>query len=153
VTGRLLTPGHHAFEDLAIGDHYDTGTVTVTAATIQSFADLTGDRFEIHLSPEAAAAHGFPGQVAHGLLVVSLVEGLKSASPVQLGCFAVLHWDWRFRKPVLAGDMISCRISVLVKRAAGPKSGQLTLGLQVTNQRAECVQQGQTRVMTRRDRG
>lgn len=153
MTGRLLEPGLYNHDTLEIGDHYDTAHITVTPAAILAFADLTGDHFEIHLSDQGAAAHGFPAQVAHGLLVLSLVEGLKSAAPVQLGSFAALHWDWQFRKPVLAGDTITCRITILAKRAAGPRSTQLTLGLQVTNQRGQCVQHGQTRVMTRRDKG
>ncbi|WP_363262176.1 MaoC/PaaZ C-terminal domain-containing protein [Mesorhizobium sp.] len=38
----------------------------------------TRDRFEIHMSDEAALRHGFPASVAHGLLVLSLVDGLKN---------------------------------------------------------------------------
>jgi acyl dehydratase len=147
-----LPPGTYSYDDLTPGDHYTTSSVTVTAETIHAFADLTGDHHEIHLSDTAAQAQGFPAQVAHGLLVLSLVEGLKSACPVHLPGFAALHWDWQFRKPVLSGDTITAQITLIAKRIAGPTSGHLTLGIQVTNQHGACVQKGETSVMTRRDK-
>lgn len=153
MTARLLPPGLHSFDTLLPGDHFDTTTAPVTAEAIRAFADLTGDRFEVHLSDTGAQAHGFPAMVAHGLLVLSLVEGLKSSAPVQLGSFAALGWDWQFAVPVLAGDRIRCRVTVLEKRAAGPESGLLTLGVQVFNQHGQCVQKGTARVMAHRDRG
>jgi acyl dehydratase len=150
VTGRLLPPGLHPYETLRLGDHYNTGTAQVTAASVAAFAALTGDRFEIHLSDADAKNHGFSGQVAHGLLVLSLIEGLKFSAPVQLGGVAAVGWDWRFTKPVLTGDTINARITVLVKRYAGPKSGLLTLGIHVCNQNGTCVQSGQSRIIVRR---
>ena len=148
---RLLPPGLHSFETLQPGDYFDTDTAQITPALIQSFADLTGDHFAVHLSDAGAQAHGFAGQVAHGLLVLALVEGLKSRAPVQFAGFAALSWDWQFTAPVLAGDSIHARISVQSKRSAGPRSGLLTLQIQVFNQHGHNVQSGQTRVMTRRN--
>ncbi|MBC7739719.1 MAG: MaoC family dehydratase [Candidatus Saccharibacteria bacterium] len=153
MTGRLLPPGLHAFDTLLTGDHFDTPTLRITPEVIRAFADLTWDHFEIHLSDAGAQAHGFAAQVAHGLLVLSLVEGLKSNAPVQLGGFAALGWDWQFARPVLAGDTIRARVTVLNRRNAGPRSGMLTLGLEVLNQHNQCVQKGQTRVMAHRIAG
>ena len=153
MTGRLLPPGLHAFDTLLTGDHFETATARITPEAIRAFADLTGDGFEIHLSDSGAQAHGFAAQVAHGLLVVSLVEGLKFRAPVQLGGFAALGWDWHFARPVLAGDSIHARVTVLNRRAAGAKSGIRTLGLEVFNQHNHCVQKGQTRVMAPRATG
>ena len=153
MTGRLLPPGLHAFDTLQPGDHFDTATTQITPEAICAFADLTGDHFAIHLSDTGAQAHGFAAQVAHGLLVLSLVEGLKSRAPVQLGGFAALSWDWHFAKAVLAGDHIRARVTVLNRRNAGPHSGILTLVLEVFNQHNQCVQKGQTRVMAHRGTG
>ena len=150
MTGRLLPPGLHRFDTLQPGDHFDTDTAEITAKAILAFADLTGDRFQAHMSDTGAQVHGFAGQVAHGLLVLSVIEGLKSTAPVQFDGFAALGWDWQFTLPVLAGDSIRARVTVLAKRAAGPKSGLLTLSLQVCNQHGQCVQSGQTRVMVHR---
>ncbi|MGX7874512.1 MaoC/PaaZ C-terminal domain-containing protein [Mesorhizobium sp. ORM6] len=44
-----------------------------TAAIVEAFAGMTGDRFELHMSDEAAMRHSFPNRLAHGLLI-----GLKN---------------------------------------------------------------------------
>ena len=150
MTGRLLPPGLHPFDTLQTGDHFDTDTAEITRKAILAFADLTGDRFQAHMSDAGARIHGFAGQVAHGLLVLSLIEGLKSTASVQLGGFAALGWDWQFASPVLAGDSIRAQVTLLAKRTAGPKSGLLTIGIHVSNQRGQCVQKGQTRIMVHR---
>lgn len=147
---RLLPPGLHLYDALHPGDHFDTDTAQITANMIESFADLTGDRFEIHLSDAGAQAHGFAAQVAHGLLVLALIEGLKSSAAVQLNSFAALGWTWAFTQPVFANDTIQCRITLLEKRKAGPQSGLLVLQVTVQNQHGQMVQQGQTRVMVHR---
>lgn len=144
---RQLPPGLHLYDTLQPGDYFDTDTAEITTDMIQTFADLTGDKFEIHLSDSGAQTHGFPAQVAHGLLVLSVIEGLKANAPVQLNSFASLGWDWRFTRPVLAGDTVQCRITLLNKRRAGPKSGLLTLQVMARNQHGQTVQQGETRLM------
>lgn len=147
---RLLPPGLHPYDMLQLGDYFDTDIAQITTQLVLAFSELTGDRFQIHLSDSGAQAHGFPAQVAHGLLVLSLVEGLKSSAPVQLNSFAALGWDWQFVTPVLAGDTIRCRITLVEKRTAGPRAGLLRLDVKVFNQRGQIVQQGQTRVMSQR---
>ena len=144
---RLLPPGLHLYDALQIGDYFDTDTAEISAAMIKAFAALTGDRFDIHLSDSGAQAHGFPSQVAHGLLVLSVIEGLKSTAPVQLNSFASLGWTWHFTLPVLSGDTVECRITLLNKRRAGPKSGLLTLQATARNQHGRTVQHGETRLM------
>ncbi len=52
--------------------------MTVTAEMIDEFADITGDRFEIHMSGKAARRHGPDARVAHGPLVLSLIDGLRT---------------------------------------------------------------------------
>jgi len=116
-----LTPGEHLLGDLAPGDHWETGVVEVTAARIEAFADLTGDRSALHICSKAALAAGFPDRVAHGLLVVSLLEGLKARAPVQLATHTALGWDFTFRAPVLVGDHLSARCRVEEVRRVGPK--------------------------------
>ena len=101
MTGRALPPGRYGFDDANPGDRIETDALSVTPALIDAFADLTGDRFEIHLSDAAAQRHGFPARVAHGLLVLSLIDGLKNQCPAQFNAVASLGWEWSFRAPVL----------------------------------------------------
>ncbi len=140
---RPLPPGQYGVDDVAPGDTVETGRRTVTAADIDGFAALSGDRFEIHMSDAAAQAHGFPGRVAHGLLVLSLIDGLKNQAPAQFKAIASLGWDWSFRRPVFIGDAIGAMITVESKRAVSkPDRGILTLAFEVTNQSGETVQRG-----------
>lgn len=146
----MLAAGIYTFDQVQIGDCLLTDWAKVTPQAIDSFAALTQDRFAIHLSDEGARAHGFDRRVAHGLLILSLVEGLKSTAPAQLDTFASLGWDWSFRAPVYAGDSIRASITVAAKRAAGAQRGMLTLSVSVENQDGAVVHQGQTRLMAQR---
>lgn len=140
---RFLPPGEHGADALLAGDRIDCSSVTVTAAMIDAFADLTGDRFEIHMSEEAANKHGFKTRVAHGLLVLSLVDGLKNQAPVQFRARASTGWDWRFKAPVLAGDRINVQLSVdAIAEARAADQAVLTLSFTVTNQDGVTVQTG-----------
>lgn len=145
-----LPSGLYDFDQAQIGDRVETSAATITATQISAFADLTGDHFAIHLSDAGAARHGFATQVAHGLLVQSLVEGLKSQCPAQFHALAALGQDSHYRKPVFANDTIHARITVTGKRGINAQRGILTLAVKVFNQHGDLVQTGTTRLMTYR---
>ena len=148
---RELSPGHHGADTLLPGDRIDCGTIAVTTAMIDAFADLTGDRFEIHMSDKAARQHGFKARVAHGLLVLSLVDGLKNQAPAQLKARASRGWDWQFRAPVLAGDTISVRLVIDdITQAKSQDQAILTLSFTVTNQDGILVQKGSNSLLAYR---
>src|SRR4051812_13519420 len=94
--GRALAAGEYWFEDLAEGDHYETGRIVVTEAHIVSFAGLSGDFFDIHMDDEFARSQGFPGRIAHGLLGLALTDGLKNRAAVRVMAIASLGWAWKF---------------------------------------------------------
>lgn len=148
---RYLTKGLYGYEDVEVGDCYTTPVLPITAQIIDAFADLTGDHFEIHMDKEAAARHGFSGRVAHGLLILSLVDGLKNQADVQFKAQASLGWNWRFSAPVIIGDTIQS--SVRISDVSAPKSkgrAILTLEFVVTNQDGNAVQKGNNRLMVYR---
>ncbi|SNT20794.1 MaoC family dehydratase [Antarctobacter heliothermus] len=148
MSGRVLGPGRYGLAALAEGDVIETARREVTVEMIDEFAALTGDHFEIHMDAAAARSHGFADRVAHGLLVLSLIDGLKNQAPAQFEAIASLGWDWGFAAPVLAGDSIAATITVTELRttSAGTR-GIITLGFEVTNQRGETVQRGVNRLM------
>ena len=126
--GRSLAGGSHFFDDIEIGDSFETGSTEVTAEVIRRFAALSGDNYALHLDDEVAKEMGFPALIAHGILIMALADGLKFGSPVQLDAVASLGWDIRFAKPVFAGDVISARITVEGKRGdqqVGPRHRHL----------------------------
>ncbi|QIG50489.1 acyl dehydratase [Nordella sp. HKS 07] len=151
MTGRLLPPGRYFYEDIDTGDVIETAALTVTTDHIDRFADLTGDRFEIHMSEEGAARHGFPKRVAHGLLILSLVDGLKNQTEAQFAAVASLGWEWKFAAPVLPGDAIKARMTVTAKRETKRADrGILTIAFDVVNQDAKTVQSGINTLMVLR---
>ena len=122
--------------------------LALKAFQIDAFADLTGDRFEIHMDDDAAKALGFPGRVAHGLLVLSLVDGLKNQAHARFRAVASLGWTWRFDGPVFIGDTITATITVVGKRPTRrPDRGIVSLDFVVRNQNGETVQSGQNQLM------
>ena len=148
---RLLAPGHYGFNDVELEDRVETAALTVTPGIIEAFAELTGDRFEIHLSDAAAQRHGFAARVAHGLLVLSLIDGLKNQCPAQFRAVASLGWDWSFSAPVLCNDLISAALTVVEKRPTSrPDRGILRLQVIAVNQHGEVVQQGHNLLMVYR---
>lgn len=151
MTRAALKPGQYGTDDVEVGDWIECGSVTVTSEHILKFADLTGDRFEIHMSDAAAQTHGFDAQVAHGLLVLSLVDGLKNQAPAQFKARASKGWAWSFKAPVLAGDAVSVRLTVTGKRPArGDNQQSLDLEFTVTNQHGTLVQSGTNRLLAYR---
>lgn len=148
-----LAPGLHHFDAVTLGDQVQTAWAEVTPEAITAFATLTGDNFEIHLSDLGAQRHRFPARVAHGLLILSLVEGLKAQTEARFDTFAALGWDVSFRAPVFAGDRIRALFIVKAKRGAGPGKGLLTLSVAVENQTAADVLRGETRLMATRQIG
>lgn len=145
---RILTAGTYTYGDLAIGDVIETGKALITNEMIDAFADLSGDRFEIHMDKAAARRLGFENRVAHGLLVLSVIDGLKNNAEAKLKAVASLGWDWRFEKPVLAGDEISVSIEVVDKRTTKkPDRGIVSLEFSVLNQDSVRVQTGRNQLM------
>jgi acyl dehydratase len=151
MSGRLLAPGRYYLEDVEIGDRIETASLAVEVSQIDGFAELTGDRFEIHMSEEGAARHGFPARVAHGLLILSLVDGLKNQAPAQFAAVASLGWDWKFAGPVFPGDVIRVAMQVTARRETSrPERGILTIDFGVLNQNGSIVQKGVNTLMVLR---
>ncbi|GAB5375961.1 MAG: MaoC family dehydratase [Acuticoccus sp.] len=147
---RRLQPGRYRFDDVEVGDIVETPSRTLTAADIDAFAALTGDRFEIHMDDEAARRHGFPARVAHGLLVVSIIDGLKNAAPAQFEALASLEWTFAFRNPIFAGDTLAVEVSVAEKRTvSNPARGILGLAFDVLRE-GDVVQRGRNLLMVYR---
>jgi acyl dehydratase len=150
ASGRPLAPGEYWFEDLREGDHFETGGIVVTDAHIVGFAGLSGDFFDVHMDDEFARSQGFPARVAHGLLGLALVDGLKNRSSVRIMAIASLGWNWRFRAPILAGDRIGAKVRVAGTRLSRKEQAILTLAFEVSKQDGTIVQDGETSLLVRR---
>ena len=149
--GRELAPGLYFHDDLAPGDRFRTGGIVVTESHVVGFAGLAGDFFGVHMDDVFARGLGFPGRVAHGLLVLALVDGLKNRTAVQLAAVASLGWEWSFAAPVMIGDRIAAELVVAATRPTKRADrGIVRLEVSVRNQAGTQVQRGVNTLMMRR---
>jgi 3-hydroxybutyryl-CoA dehydratase len=139
------------YEDTALGERFSTGGILVTEAHVMGFAGLTGDFFDLHVDDEFARGLGFPGRVAHGILGLAIVDGLKNRAETRFRAVASLGWNWKFTRPILIGDRIHAEIEITGRRETRRADrGILVLAFQVKNQRGEVVQEGTNEMMVLR---
>jgi acyl dehydratase len=138
-----FTALHLYFEDVAVGQEWESLGRTVTQADIVNFAGLSGDFNPIHLDHEFAKTALFRQPVAHGLLVLSMASGLGiNCPPMRTLAFLSIH-EWQFKAPVFIGDTIRVHTKVREKelRARG-RRGAITWERQIVNQAGKVVQEG-----------
>ena len=138
------------FEDVSVGFAVETGGIVITESHVVQFAGLSGDFFDLHMDDAFARSLGFPRRVAHGLLGLILVDGLKNRVPQPFAGVASLAWQWNFRAPVFIGDRLSARLTVADKRTTRRADrGILTLSIAAHNQDGAVVQDGTNLLMVR----
>ena len=94
----------------------------VDQARIDAFADATGDRQWIHVDPRRAAQSPYGGTIAHGLLTLSLVPGMRAEAVRLEGVAASINYGMnrvRFMAPVKAGSELRSRFTLLSIEPAG----------------------------------
>ncbi|MGH7265680.1 MAG: MaoC/PaaZ C-terminal domain-containing protein [Candidatus Rokuibacteriota bacterium] len=150
----MQTGDRQYFEDIQVGDEYQSPGRTVTEADIVAFAGLSGDYNVIHTDAEFMKTSIFGERIAHGLLGLAIQSGLGTrAMPRPFATIAFLEVRWRFKGPIKIGDTIKVRIKVGEKRETSkPDRGVVVLQRSVLNQRGEVVQEGETDIMVERRR-
>jgi acyl dehydratase len=117
-------------EELAVGDW-----VTVDQATIDKFAEATGDHQWIHVDAERAKQGPFGTTIAHGFLTLSLLPRLAESAikidDVRMGVNYGLN-RVRFPAPVPSGSRIRARMKLLAYDAI---DGGAQLVMEVTMER------------------
>ncbi len=138
------------YEDVEVPLRFETGGIDVTEAHIVQFAGLSGDFFDLHMDDRFAQSLGFPRRVAHGLLCLALLDGLKNRATRRFASVASLNWNWNFRAPVFAGDRLSAVVVVTAKRLTSRGDrGVLTLRFEACNQDGAVVQEGTNLLLVR----
>jgi acyl dehydratase len=117
-------------EELAVGEW-----VTVDQATIDKFAEATGDHQWIHIDPERAKNGPFGTTIAHGFLTLSLLPRLAESAikvdDVRMGVNYGLN-RVRFPAPVPSGSRIRAHMKLL---GYEPIDGGAQLVMEVTMER------------------
>lgn len=152
MKSKYLSSGDYYFDDLPVESQFLTGRIVVTEAHIVNFAGISGDFFDVHMDDEFARSQGFPARIAHGLLGLCLVDGLKNRSGIQLQAVASLGWkNWEFKAPIVVGDSIGAKITVESTRVTSKGDrGLIELGFEVRNQNDVLVQTGRNALLMRR---
>jgi acyl dehydratase len=91
---------------IASGDRFIV-TRTITRQDIVDFAKITKDYNPVHFDDRFAKVKKFDGKISHGLLAASLLTEIGG----QIGWLAT-EMDFKFKKPVYAGDTICCELVI-----------------------------------------
>jgi acyl dehydratase len=138
------------FDDLAIGDEWESPGRTVTEADVVGFAGLSGDFNPLHLDHEAARSGPFGKPVAHGLLGLAIASGLASHSPrVETLAFLEIK-EWKFLHPIQFGDTLRVitQVHALDPRARG-RRGVVTWHRRLIDHQGKILQEGLTQTLVR----
>ena len=109
------SPPAKTFDQWAIGDRAEFDE-TITAAMIEQFAALSGDRNPLHTDAAFARAGGYPSVVAHGMIGGALFSRLIGMYiPGKHALY--LSQNLRFKKPTSAGMNIVVRGEITQKEA------------------------------------
>lgn len=136
------------FNDVAIGETWESPGRTVTETDIVNFAGMTGDYNPLHVDHEFAKNTLFGKPIAHGLLGLSFVAGLGGFSPWMKTAAFLRIVDWKFLKPIFIGDTVHVRTEIVAKEVRGRgRRGLITWKRQLINQVGVVVQEGVTETL------
>jgi acyl dehydratase len=136
------------YEEIEVGEEYESPGRTVTETDIVLFAGLSGDYNVLHTDAEFMKSSIFGERIAHGLLGLAIQSGLFSRATLAYATVAFVGLRWKFKAPIKIGDTVRLRARVLAKRDGDkPDRGLITLERTVVNQRDEIVQEGETDVL------
>jgi len=140
------------FEELIVGEEFRSPTRTIAEYDLYVFAGLTGDLTDFHISTEAAKQSVFGQRAAHGMLLISIANGLYNRIGItdETG-MALAGVEWRFLAPGFIGDTVHLVASVKEKREITKKDrGLVFWDARLVKQDGTTMCQGQMVRMVRR---
>src|SRR5688572_32462424 len=116
-----------------------TRTMTVTAAHVKAYAEITGDYNPLHFDEAFTSRTKFGRLVAQGGLTTGILHALVAMDMPGPGT-VFLSQSWKFTAPVYIGDTITAEAEVLSVHETKPVT---RLGISVTRQDGETVLEGE----------
>src|SRR5437660_11956377 len=105
-----MTPsGRRYFDEIEVGEEFESPGRTVTETDIVLFAWLSGDYNVLHTDAEFMKTTIFGERIAHGLLCLAIQSGLFSRATAPYATLAFGGLRWKFKAPVKIGDTIRLR--------------------------------------------
>lgn len=133
------------FEDLEVGDGFETPGRTVTQADVVSYAAISGDYETLDFGGKADSRPVVPD-----LLIMVMSSGLGFRAPAETPqVLAFMVFDLHIRLPVHVGDTIRCRVRVAGKRPM-KDAGVVVEQRQMVNQRGDVVQESEYKLLVAR---
>jgi acyl dehydratase len=140
------------YEDYRVGAEYVTTGRTIAESDVLQFAALTGDWNQLHTDEEFARTTPYGRRIAHGLLGLALMEGMKyRLGHVDGTGIASLSWSVTFAKPIFIGDTVRVQVRITAMRETRKADrGIITEQVRLVNQRDEVVTEAEHLLMLRR---
>lgn len=137
------------YEDYEIGQEFISPGRTVTEADIVAYAGISGDYSQLHIDQEHARKTEFGQRVAHGLLGLTIAQGLETWTDIgNVRGIASLGWTWDFRRPIFIGDTIHLKVTLDNKRKTKKMGrGILYFSEKLYDQKKQVLQEGEHRLM------
>src|SRR5438552_8752467 len=104
------------FDDIELGEEYESPGRTVTEADIVIFAGLSGDYNVLHTDAEIMKQSIFGERIAHGLLGLTMQAGLVTPAPQAAGALALGGLRGKVEAPVQGGGPLTRRASGLGRK-------------------------------------
>lgn len=144
-------------EEFIEGQVDESKARTITETDVVMFTWVSGDTNPMHTDAVHSAKSPIGQRIAHGALGLSVATGLSAGMGQLEGtAIAALGVDeWKFLKPILFGDTIRLRTTIVsARKTSKPDRGVLVRRMDLLNQRDELVQTGlmTTMVLTREAR-
>jgi 3-hydroxybutyryl-CoA dehydratase len=127
------------WQDLQVGQRFDTYRRTITETDLVNFISVTGmlEAIFIDSTFEAGAMSGRP---VPGALTYTIIEGFILQSMIQGTGLAMLELHQVIHKPVVIGDTVGAEIEVTdIRPTSSSGRAVVTSVILVSNQRGECV--------------
>jgi acyl dehydratase len=137
------------FDQLEVGDGFETEFRTICDEDLTAFSDLTWDHHPLHTDPEWAAGSPFGSRIAHGMLLLSYSVGLAPIDPDRV--VALRGFDRVvFKRPVHIDDQISLRGKIAELKPIDGETGIVRLTWTVVNQDEQAVLKANAEIIWRR---
>lgn len=137
------------FDQLELGDAFETDFRTICDEDLSAFSDLTWDRHPLHTDPQWAESSPFGGRIAHGMMLLSYSVGLAPIDPERV--IALRGFDRVvFKRPVRIDDQICLRGRITELKPIDDETGIARMTWTVVNQDEKAVMKANAEVLWRR---
>src|SRR6058998_2583238 len=110
--GSVTALSRRYFDEIQVGEEYESPGWTVTEADIVIFAGLSGDYNILHTDAEFMKSSSFGERIAHGLLGLAIQSGLFTRGGIPYATLGFGTLRWKFKGPIKIGDTIRVRAKV-----------------------------------------